>query len=76
MIFYYFQSRPASENSDTRKSLSPLIIPQSSVSPVTSTPSAVWKNSDAVHICNICDSRFTQPALLAIHKVGCSTNLF
>ena len=59
---------PSRQGSDARKSLSPA-VPQPSASPLTLTSSsAVWKNSEAVHVCNICDSRFTQQALLAIHK--------
>lgn len=60
--------RPPSQSSDAQKSISPA-VPQPSASPLATTASsAVWKNSEAVHICNICDSRFTQQALLAIHK--------
>ncbi|XP_076470064.1 zinc finger protein 423-like [Babylonia areolata] len=61
--------RPSSRSSDARKSVSPA-VPQPSLSPValSALSSAVWKNSEAVHMCNICDSRFTQPSLLAIHK--------
>ncbi|KAL8559761.1 hypothetical protein ACOMHN_002294 [Nucella lapillus] len=61
--------RPSSRSSDARKSVSPA-VPQPSVSPMglSALTSAVWKNSEAVHMCNICDSRFTQQSLLAIHK--------
>ncbi|KAK7500297.1 hypothetical protein BaRGS_00008520 [Batillaria attramentaria] len=57
--------RPSSHSSDTLKSLSPA-IPQPAASPQSAV--AVWKNSEAIHVCNICDSRFTQQALLTIHK--------
>jgi hypothetical protein len=68
-------SRPPSQSSDARKSVSP--APHSSYSPLTpSTPSAVWKNIEAVHVCNICDCRFTQPSLLAIHKAQVCFCLF
>ena len=62
--------RPSSQSSDPRKSVSPAVL-QPSVSPlgISTLSSAVWKNSEAVHVCNICDSRFTQQSLLAIHKV-------
>ncbi|XP_071092165.1 zinc finger protein 423-like isoform X1 [Haliotis cracherodii] len=49
----------------------PAPVPRTSPMPASSPAamgSAIWKNTEPMHMCNICDMKFSQQSLLTMHK--------